>query len=236
MKNLKKKKYLIAIFLVCIVDLNAQSITGLTGLVSIPTAEVISDGKLTIGASFYNKNYLNIYDTHYNGLGTYITFGFLPFVEVSFRTTRLLNYTPGTQSLGDRMASIRIRLIEEGKILPSFLFGAHDFLRSTDALTSYNNSTYFAATKNFSLSGNNLILKIDLGYGLQLQNSREYQFDGLFYGVSFNIYKTIELMVENDTKRFNSGVRVNLFDRISCTAGLMNIRYFSGTVSYSLVL
>jgi hypothetical protein len=194
-------------------------------------------GEVTVGESFYHQNYLKLYgNDKYNGLGTYVSLGLLPFVEISIRLTKKIDY-PKPQALGDRMPSIRIKLINENNIIPSFLIGAHDFFRTTDHLTSYNTSTYFAMTKNLSLSGDDLSLKLDLGYGgFKLLKSSGYQFDGLFYGASLKMYKNIELIVENDALRFNSGVRVNLFDCISCTAGLMAFKNFSGTISYSFLL
>jgi len=223
--------------MLCEICLNAQSITGLTGLVSIPTAEVMEYGKLTLGTSFYHKNYLNLYGgENYNGLGSYISLGLLPFVEISFRLTRYLNY-PQLQGIGDRMPSIRVKLLNEGDILPAFLLGAHDFFRTTDNLTSYNASTYLALTKNFNLSGDDLIIKLDLGYGgFRLLKSTTYQFNGLFYGASLKMFKNVELIVENDALRFNGGLRVSLFNCISFTAGLMSFRDFSGTISYSFLL
>lgn len=205
-------------------------------MVSIPTAEVLNDGELMVGTAFYHKDYLNLYDKNYHGAGTYITIGFLPFVEVSFRITRLLNYPDSnTQGLGDRMPSIRIQLFHEGIVLPSLLFGAHDFVRSTESLSSYNTATYFVITKNFSVIGNKLNLKASAGQGVKILRSSNYQFEGFFYGLSLGVFKIGEIMIENDSKEFNGGIRVNIWN-FSSTIGAMDMKYLSGTLSYSFKL
>lgn len=233
-------KNIIRIVCFCIIFVriaSAQSITGLTGMVSIPTAEVPNDGTITVGASFYNKNYIKLYDEKaYNALGTYIRFSFLPFLELGLRFTRLLDYPEGTQALGDRMPSIRVRVIEEGKYFPSILAGVHDFLRTSESVSSYSTASYIAATKNISILENNFVMKLNVGYGFRIFKSSGYQFENLFYGFSFNIYKTTELMLENDSKNFNAGIRLNLFEKISATVGFMGLKDLSGTVSYSIQL
>lgn len=217
--------------------LNAQSITGLTGLVSIPTAEIPKDGTITIGVSFYNKSYVKLYsEKNYPALGTYIRFSFLPFMELGLRFTRLLDYPEGTQALGDRMPSIRVRVLEEGKYFPSILAGTHDFLRTSESVSSYSTATYIAVTKNVSILENSLIVKLNAGYGFRILKSTGYQFEELFYGLSFNIYSTAELMLENDSKNFNAGIRLNLFQKISATVGFMGLKNLSGTISYSIQL
>lgn len=211
------------------VELKSQSITGLTGLVSIPTAEINGDGVLTLGVSYYDKDYLNLYRQNYDGLAVYAGFSFLPFIEVGMRFTRLLNFNED-QALGDRMPSVRIKLINEGKVLPSVLFGAHDFIRTSESKTSYNTSTYFVLTKNFGI-GNNVNVKISSGYGFRLLNSSAYQFEKFFYGTSVSLFNTIELMGEYDSKQFNTGARLSLFDFFSVTVGLMNNKAVSATSS-----
>ncbi len=224
---MRNKILLILFILFSINVVNAQSITGLTGLVSIPTAEINGDGVLTLGVSYFDKDYLNMYRQNYNGLAVYAGFSFLPFVEIGMRFTRLLNY-PEDQALGDRMPSVRIRLINEGKVLPSILFGAHDFIRTSESKSSYNTSTYLVLTKNFLIS-NNINVKISSGYGFRLLNSSAYQFEKFFYGTSVSLFHTIELMGEYDSKQFNTGARLSLFDFFSVTVGFMNNKAISAT-------
>jgi len=212
---------------VFILELNAQNITGLPGLVSIPTAEINGDGVLTLGVSYFDKDYLNLYRQNYDGLAVYAGFSFLPFVEVGMRFTRLLNY-PEAQALGDRMPSVRIKLINEGNILPSVLFGAHDFIRTTESKSSYSTATYFVLTKNYALM-DKITMKITGGYGFRIFTSSAYQFEKFFYGTSVTLFNTIDLMGEYDSKQFNSGFRVNPFSFFSFTVGLMNLKELCAT-------
>lgn len=227
------KKYFLC-FLIAFTFTEAQSITGLTGLVSVPTAEINGDGKLTFGISYFDKNYLSLYNKNYNGVAFYTSLSFLPFVELGFRFTRLLDY-PEAQALGDRMPSIRIRVIKESNVFPSILFGAHDFLRTSESKSSYNSATYLAATKNFNMVEDVIDIKLNIGHGFKLIKSSGYQFEQLFYGVSIALLKNYELMFENDSKSFNAGVKFSMYN-IALIACLMDMKNFSSTVSYSFQL
>jgi len=212
----------------------AQSIIGLSGLVSIPTAEINGDGRLTIGASFLHKGYIQLYSENYHGLATYINFSFLPNIEFGLRLTRLINY-PNPQALGDRMPTIRIRIFEEGKIIPSVLFGAHDFLRTSESKSSYSTATYLVMTKNIELATLDYLLKLNIGHGLKLLKSSGYQFEKLFYGVSLRMLNHFELLIENDSKTTNGGLRFSIFN-LSATFGLMSFENIVGTFNYSIQL
>ena len=66
----------------------SQSVTGTSGLIHIPSARMLDDGQLVLGAAFIPKPYFRSYLMRLNpGLNTYITYGILPFVEVMFRYT-----------------------------------------------------------------------------------------------------------------------------------------------------
>ena len=212
----------------------AQSITGLSGLVSIPTAEINGDGRLTVGVSFLHKDYVKLYGENYHGLATYINFSFLPFMEFGLRLTRLIDY-PDRQALGDRMPTIRVRLFEEGEIIPAVLFGAHDFIRTSENKSSYNTATYLVMTKNIELFSEDYMLKVILGHGLKLLESSGYQFEKLFYGVSLRMLNHLELMIENDSRNTNAGVRLSIFN-LSATVGLMSLKNISGTINYTIQL
>ena len=123
------KKSVVIVFLVLCRVVSGQSVTGTSGLIHIPSARMLEDGQLVIGAAFIPKPYFQRYERRLNpGLNTYITFGILPFVELMFRYTHELN-TPvnvETQYFPDRMLGFRVRLLSEKNYLPAIVLGLQD--------------------------------------------------------------------------------------------------------------
>ena len=157
-------------------SLYAQSLSGSTGLVTIPTADMPQDGEISFGASLRNKKNNVRYPDKYHQIAFYISLGYLPFLEVSVRITRQLNY-PGKQALGDRMPSIRLRFVKEKEYLPSLVLGAHDFMWAfggTDAI--HYNAFYAVAAKHFNFSDRGIDLGTHIGYGLKLMKAAHYEF------------------------------------------------------------
>ena len=90
----------------------AQSLTGTTGLVSIPTAQMPADGTVAVGVNLIDRRYHDSPDPYpgNTAMVQYASIGFLPFAEVGLRLTRMLD-RPRAQALGDRMVSVRLRLL-----------------------------------------------------------------------------------------------------------------------------
>lgn len=206
----------------------AQSLTGTTGLLTIPTAEMLEDGEISFGMSLINKKYLVLFDQNkgYHGMANYVTLGYLPFLEISARLTRLLDYSE-PQALGDRMASIRLRLLEENGFFPSVVLGAHSLLGAS----RYFNASYLVASKSFRRS-HQTKMGIHLGYGVGWIEAKSHQFVGLFGGVSLSPRPFITLMLEHDAEKFNWGMRLSLLGPLELLVVLLNFDTFSGGISY----
>jgi hypothetical protein len=233
--TLSLKKFLFFLSIIVfygLTSINAQTIGGWHGLVTIPNAEVGNDSELTIGISRMNHNYLT-YKSEYEPLIYYVSFVYLPNFELSIRFTKRIGEPDG---LGDRMFSLRYRIVSENDLLPFILLGTHDFYHSTDSLTNRFHSTYIVCTKNISVISNVLQTSFTLGYGAKLFNAHSYEFVGLFGGVSIEFFRIINLMNEYDGKRFNGGVRIKLFNNISILGGFLNYQHFSGGASFNFQL
>ena len=133
-------------------DLNkSQSVIGGIGLIQTPTARFSDDGEFTFGVSA---------ESPYNRI--YATVQFFPWMEV------VLKYSEGTfqpygglsstsqQSWKDKGIDLRLRLFQEGDVIPELAIGLTDFGGSG----AYA-SEYIVATKRF----NNLDLTLGLGWG-----------------------------------------------------------------------
>lgn len=226
----------ITIFLLFLNSTFSQSLNGTSGLFNIPTAEILNDGEIAIGVNFLEKKYLEYTNKQYNGVNYYATIGFLPFLEISLRITRFIN-PPFKQALGDRMPSVRLKLINESKILPSILIGVHDFanvLGGTDAV--HFNALYIVSSKNLSTKFFFNKIGFHLGYGTDWIEANHRQFVGIFGGISFEHKNIFRSMLEYDADKFNWGAEVILFKHIKLLAGLMHFDSFNAGICYKTTL
>jgi hypothetical protein len=207
--------------------LSAQALTGTTGLVTVPTAAMPADGSATVGVHWVDRRY------HRSGLGDntgiyqFASVGFLPFMEVGLRLTRVLD-TP-RQALGDRMVSVRFRLLEEGDRVPAVVVGAHDLVG-----TRIYHATYVAASKEIDGVPVAGTVGLHAGYGGQWLSvsAQGEQFQGVFGGVSVAPRSWIALMAEHDAERVNAGVRLHVW-RLNLLAAAYGMDGLSGGISYT---
>jgi len=237
---MRKQLFLFFLFLIFIsLSVNAQSITGMPGYIHIPTANFNPDGTLYLGSSFLPKKYLSYTKEKYDAIAFYSSLTFLPFLEVNFRATRILNLPHNINYTADRMPSIRIRLLKEQKYLPSIVIGIHDFISTTDNGTARNfGATYLVMTKKYTHPAFPINIEISIGYGTDWLNSNHNEFLGLWGGmaIKYNKWDYFSLLTEYDGKTTNTGVQLAFFKHLYFTAGLLNFDSFTGSVSYHLNL
>ncbi len=212
---------------------SAQSLTGTSGLITIPTAEILKDGEVSFGANFINKEYFAYGFNNYHGLSNFATIGYLPFLEISFRLTRRLDY-PEPQAIGDRMISVRLRPLKESRFFPALVLGAHDFARVTGTAIPTNNfnALYLSASKGFGLR--HVIHRVDfhLGYGTDRIEALDHQFVGPFGGISISPRPFLRFMLEHDAEKLNCGLRISILDHIDFLAALIDFKVISGGTSF----
>lgn len=220
---------MVIVFLVLCRVVSGQSVTGTSGLIHIPSARMLEDGQLVIGAAFIPKPYFQRYERRLNpGLNTYITFGILPFVELMFRYTHELN-TPvnvETQYFPDRMLGFRVRLLSEKNYLPAIVLGLQDpsAIFGDTCLTCTNYSaTYFVGSKNFKTDFGNFDLSI--GYTFDFKELKAKDFKGVFGGISFspNFYNNASILFEHNSKGINAGINVIVLSRFNLMLGIWNL-------------
>lgn len=210
----------------------AQSLTGTTGLVSVPTAEMAADGTLTAG--------VNVLDRRYNGytrdglddhrsMVQFVRIGFLPFAEVGLRLSRLMGYSE-PQALGDRMVSVRLRLVPERTFTPAVVVGAHDLVG-----TRIFHSLYVVGSKGWDSVPVLSAVSAHLGYGghLEAVTARGYQFQGVFGGIAVAPRRWVVLMVEHDAEHVNAGLRLHPIRGIAVLAAVQQGDAFSAGISYT---
>ena len=238
------KKLILIVLLLIGGVVSAQSVTGTSGLIHIPSARMLEDGQLVIGAAFIPKPYFTYanrggYDgvnkRNNPGFNTYITYGILPFVELMFRYTHELNVpvTPKTKYFPDRMFSARVRILNEEKKNPSIVLGFHDFgaiILPFDQRVSgpfggsINNnfsSSYIVVSKLFRK--NFLEFDFSVGYGSDLFKIGTSSFNGIFGGLQINAYD-FSLITEYDSQYFHSGIKWRLLNSINLMLGFWDFK------------
>lgn len=230
------KRTLIIVFFISIIStISGQSLTGLTGMLNAPSAEMQKEGTFYMGTNFINKNHIQSYGkTRYDCLAYYFDLTFLPFLEVNFRSTRLLNREGGGYTV-DRMISLRAQLLQEKKYIPSVVVGAHDLHTSIiGSGNQYFGAMYIVSSKKMFLLKNEIV--ISLGYGLK--PFRNNQFKGIFGGVSYrsSFLPQLTLMAEYDSQTLNIGCSILFFKHLYVFALAQGIKNFSGGIAYKIFL
>jgi hypothetical protein len=224
------KKLIVFFFIVS--SLNSQTLWGTSGLFNIPDAKIYEDGVVNFALSLMNKNYVGFGSYQNNGLIYSVTIAFLPFIELNVNHVYLLPERE-RQGIGDRTISFKIQTLNEEKHFINLAVGINNIGSSIGkAYTIHNHAGYIVVSKSIVNNNFNFIL----GYGAKLFKAADYQFIGLFGGVSYRPYDFIELIVENDAERFNGALRLRFFKHIHLLAGMMNFKDFSGGISFSFAL
>lgn len=235
------KIYFIIFFLLFFADncIVGQSLPGTTGYYNIPSADFYEDKTVLIGCNYLNKNFLEWNNFRQPGLAFYTTINYLPFIELSIRFSRKIDRTPEQTSVGDRMASIRVRPIEESAHFPSVVIGVHSFFTTlSSGIASHFNSTYVVLSKNFELDYAIHKVGITAGYGSDVLKANNYQFIGFFGGIKITPKKLefLELMLEYDADKWNVGSRLTIMKHLVILAGLEGMDSFSGGIAFKFKL
>lgn len=210
----------------------AQTLTGTSGLVTIPTATIAADGDLSTGINRLVRGHYEFTGGTFEDhplLVQYASVGFPPFVEVGLRLTRVVDVP--RQALGDRMVNVGVRLLKEGRHLPAVAVGAHDIIG-----TRIYHATYAVASKTVHTRAGAAGLHLGYGHDVLGLQARGRQFDGLFGGISLSPRRWATLMVEFDGERPNAGVRLGPVHGVALLAALQELDGFSGGVSYTFAL
>ena len=226
---------------------HAQSLTGVPGLVTIPTAEMAEDGTFTAGYHFLNHPYRTFYpDDPFGGMAKYhahapyASLVFLPFLELNLRLTRSATNDLREDYLGDRFVGVRVQALRETSMWPAVVVGAHDFVGRSRRFAA----TYVAVSKTMHPPVVDHV-SLHLGYGPRLLGSesnesdsftKRYQFDGLFGGVAVAPVPGLRLMVEYDSHQLSGGVDAVLWKGLRILVGIVGFEALSGGVGYTLTL
>jgi len=212
------------------------SLLGSSGLLNIPTAEILPDREICFGFSYIPKPYAFLVGPEYNNTAYYCSMGYLPFLEIDLRITRVVNWKEYTFPIGDRMASFRVRLTKEQEHLPAIAFGIQDVISLVDDKeSSHFNALYLVGSKTLSLPFD-MKTGIHLGIGTDWMKANEHHLVGIFGGMDLKINKFVSLIAEHDTEKINLGAKLTFLSRINLIIAFLNAESLSGGINFSFTL
>jgi len=255
LENLPKghnlRKVFLLILLLKIGVLSAQvdnrtgiSFAGTSGLINIPTADVISDKQVTIGIGYVNRHSAYLEQGRFDNFPIYIVLGYLPRLEFSAGVMFVPGQRSydGTNTYKDGVVSLQYLLLKEKKFLPSLAIGARDIY----SFILLNTTFIVASKKYFSKSKSGF--RFHLGYGSDIidhhlgvpKKDRKFPVGhtivGFFAGLDIQWKQKIIYMLEYDTKRMNAGFRFRLKRFLDFSVCLLNMKNLSGGVNCSFDL
>lgn len=244
MKNYKRMKLYICIIILLSFHelLPAQTMLGMTGLLSVPSADMQKDKTVIFGTGFLNKE-LTPSMFSYNTLNYYLNITILPFLEVGYSctlfkaTNEFIPEKKGRFVNQDRALSFRIRPVKEGKYIPAFAVGATDvtdnFLKS-NSLNSFYSGIYLAATKHFLLGKEKIGTHLAYTYTKQ----RGVGLKGISLGLTYtpSCIPELNLVAEATRKNVNIGATCLFFNHLFLQALLQKGQFFSGGLGYKIYL
>jgi hypothetical protein len=118
---------------------------GNVGLIDMPTARMAQDGEFSFSGAFAPES------QRYT-----LAFQALPWLETSFRYSGLSNYDPNFPVYYDRSFAMKMRLWDEGRILPAVALGVNDLVG-----TGLYSGEYIVASKRVGA----LDLSVGMGWG-----------------------------------------------------------------------
>lgn len=229
------RKLVVIVFLLVSGVVSGQSVTGTSGLIHIPSARMLEDGQLVLGTAYIPKPYFRSTASfdwvsespprRNSGLNTYITYGILPFIELMFRYSHELNMKVNTETeyFPDRMFSVRVRIINETKNLPSIVFGLQDMGTLLGGTNSWFSANYIVGSKRISTSFGNL--DTTFGFAFDFLDTKTRDYKGIFGGISYtpSFYNKISINFEHNSNGINTGFRLNAFSRFNILLGIWNL-------------
>ena len=201
MKINKNGTMFLAILLAVIMVGPASSqITGVNGLMTIPTAKFAEDGEFQFGFGYLPAKYSILRQNDFGDQFYYITLGYLPFLETSFVIVRS-DKVGKAWGIGDRVIYLRFKIMSESKKFPAIVLGLHDPMGFIgEAHAQQFNASYLVATKRLSLF-NSLNVDLHLGYGVDWIASAQHQFVGFFGGAELFAPSFFSLILEYDAEK-----------------------------------
>jgi hypothetical protein len=207
---------------------HGQSLTGNTGLATIPTARMQEDGTLSFGFSYFDKKHQQYFEGTKDFGAAYVNLTFLPFLEVVLRVNRPIPFH-STYTV-DRFPMVRLRVVNEKKYLPAIALGINDFASTSSWGTVHFNATYLVMSKKVAA------FDFHFGYAPVIMKALYYQLDGLFGGIAYMPHKSVNLFAEYDTRYVNAGIQYLFLKHFSINLATINFDSYAAGINFKVFL
>lgn len=201
----------------------SPSLEGNSGLIRIPTAEVIPDGTLLVGASYMDEEHSRAAtEKPTNAMPLFVGLGLLPGLEVVGKVTILHDVEAfGWSHNLDRSFNVQCRLLRQGRSTPAVAVGAQDVAFGTTTSYVHGEAQYAVGTWEARR------------YRLHLGLGRE-RLGGVFGGVDYALSSDhkLHLMMDYDTRFLNAGLRGFAGRRVTLDVSLLGMSDLGGAVTF----
>lgn len=179
------------------------SLAGYSGLIKIPTADVLEEGRLCIGFSWIGGPQSYLFRPQTNRM-YYAALGLFPGLEVSLDMLQVVGWidpeAPGVAYAIHRLSNVKYRLPSpEG--WPQVAVGAQDPLSANGVARGAAGQTRYGLTTYYGVISQSVgPLALHLGYA----DSKDF-LQGVFVGANADMGYGINLRAEQDSRQWNLG-------------------------------
>jgi hypothetical protein len=217
----------------------SRALLGYSGMIVVPSATLARDATAVVGfariPSIYGVKLFPAQKSIY-----FAALTFTPFLEATFAMVKPDRLSDRPLHVGDRTASIKLRLLPDTGRIPAVAIGAHDFFNLKQLglakpgrkLPENFAALYAVASKSFK-PPYVYRLVAHAGYGTDWLPAVQNYLVGPFGGMELFVSKALVLMIESDAKHVNFGGRCNLFSHLQFYLSWMNRTEACGGVNFS---
>jgi hypothetical protein len=217
----------------------SRALLGYGGMIVVPSATLARDATTVVGFSRIPTSYgFKLYPAPKSIYFAALTF--TPFFEATFAIVKPDRLPDRPLHVGDRTASIKLRLLPETRHLPAVSVGAHDFFnlkflglaKPGRKLPENFAALYAVASKTFQ-PGFMYQIVVHAGYGTDWLPAVQNYLVGPFGGVELFPWKPLAVVAESDARHINVGTRCHLFSHLQLYMSIMNWSEVCGGVNLS---
>lgn len=222
---------------------HSQYSLGVSGLLTIPSADMQTDGTFMAGGNYLPVGILPTWFDKNTG-GYFVNLTFLPFVEMTYRCTleKVKTSTGKYTWQQDRSVSLRLRVLKEKKYIPGLAAGSNDAFTtyelnpfSSEGDNRFFSSIYGVVSKTFPLGGHRLGLTA--GYYVPVRRQTTI-YEGLFGGIKYTpaFLPEMDVMADYNGKKLSVGASTLFFKHIRVHLFTYGFKEISGGVRYEFIL
>lgn len=203
----------------------SPSLEGTSGLIRIPTADVIADGHLLAGISYMGEEHSRIVSAKTDAMPLFVGIGFLPNLELVgkltiFHDVKAYNWNYNL----DRSFNAHYRILPQKRHVPALAIGAQD-------VTFGTTSSYLGKSQYLVGTWAEDRYRLHVGYGRE-------RLSGPFGGIDYALRadQRLQLMIDYDTRYVNAGLRGFVNKWLTVDVSLLGLSELGGAVVFQTEL